>query len=408
MVRVSERSRLLRDLDGALVILVVQQILFRYSHPVVAARARKTANMLMVVKAGVMEQRFINTRRKLSKELGALKILPLLEVDEFIQEVRVCQQTFAFILHEIEDDPIFHNNSTCPQRETWIQLACALDRIGHFGNGSAVGRVARAKGIGYGSVILYTKRVIHALKNLSLKYIYWPDASEREKLSAFNLTEFGFDNCILSTDGTHVVLAQKPNLDGEVYYNRKCTYSMNVMLTFDHKRQIRYLIAGWPGSVHDSSIWESGHVHKDPERYFSPGQYQFGDSGFSLTRQMLVPYRQPAASVAENEEFNFRLSRGRVVSEHGNGILKGRWQSLRALPICINKGVHVNLVCDWIVASCVLHNIVNSRRLVADEVPLEPVHEEDALGQGGPNQIIHDSLQQWRRDIQQKVLHYWA
>eukprot|EP00474_Spongospora_subterranea_P010468 CRZ10926.1 hypothetical protein [Spongospora subterranea] len=58
------------------------------------------------------------------------------------------------------------------------------------------------------------------------------------------------------------------------------------------------------------------------------GQYQFGDSGYRLTKYKITPSKQPAAMRPENEEFNLRLSRGRVVSEHGNAVLKARWQSL--------------------------------------------------------------------------------
>ena len=136
----------------------------------------------------------------------------------------------------------------------WIQLACTLDRLGHFGNGSAFGRVARTKGIGYGTVSLYTKHVIAALKDLAPRYIFWPDEAERVQLSHHNHENFGFDGCILSSDGTHIVLFQKPGLEGEVYFNRKSSYSMNVLLTFDAHRNIRYLISGWPGSVHDSTL----------------------------------------------------------------------------------------------------------------------------------------------------------
>ena len=117
--------------------------------------------------------------------------------------------------------------------EVWVQLACALHRLGHSGTGSSVGMVARAKGVGYGGVILFTGRVIIALKSLVRKYIYWPNEEERRRLGEQTHEKFGFRNCIASTDGTHIVLFQRPGLDGEVYFNRKCTYSMNVLLTFD-------------------------------------------------------------------------------------------------------------------------------------------------------------------------------
>ena len=51
-------------------------------------------------------------------------------------------------------------------------------------------------------------------------------------------------------------------------FKRKCSYPFNVMLTFDYNRNIRYVNAGWPGSVDDSKIWESGSAAKNPARVF--------------------------------------------------------------------------------------------------------------------------------------------
>lgn len=218
--------------------------------------------------------------------------------------------------------------------------------------------------------------------------------------------EMIFSGCVSSTDGTHVILFQKPGLDGEVYYNRKCQYSMNVQLTFDHRRHIRYLVAGWPGSVHDTTAWESGAIFRTPTEYFSPGQYQFGDSGYRLTTYMITPYKQPAASRPENEEFNLRLSRGRVVSEHGNGVLKARWQSLRGLPICINQASHVRYACDWILACCVLHNMVNEVNMSEDQ--MEPFLE-DNNARRHDSAVFHENTDAngWRKEIQAKVLQFW-
>ena len=266
--------------------------------------------------------------------------------------------------------------------------------------------ISRAKGVSYGSVCEYTKRVIKALNDLAPKYIFWPDEAERSLLSRENHQQFGFRGCISSTDGTHIVLSQKPGLDGEVFFNRKHTYSMNVLLTFDRNRQIRYVLSGWPGSVHDNTIWENGKIAKAPTRFFSAGQFQLGDSGFRLTPTMIVPYRHPAASLPLNQAFNERLSAARVVSEHGNGILKARWQSLRALPICVNEPSDVQFVCDWISACCVLHNIVNQRRLEADRIE----YELDIDGESIRNVQVYESSvgYQVRLQIQQDVLNFWS
>ena len=55
------------------------------------------------------------------------------------------------------------NQSRNSQREVWIQLLVALERLGCEGNGASVGRIARAAGISTGAVTLYTQRVVKAL-----------------------------------------------------------------------------------------------------------------------------------------------------------------------------------------------------------------------------------------------------
>ncbi|ETV77186.1 hypothetical protein H257_09073 [Aphanomyces astaci] len=50
--------------------------------------------------------------------------------------------------------------------------------------------------------------------------------------------------------------------------------------------------------------------------------------------RMLTPYRLPYSSASGNDAFNTGRASMRVVCEHGNGISKGRWSSLSALPIC--------------------------------------------------------------------------
>jgi hypothetical protein len=101
MPRVSDKHRLLRDIDMMLRIVALQQQSYRHSNPDRAAAAKEKGYALLSVRAGIAEQRYMNPRRTLTKMLGALQVLPDLEVDEFIQEVRVSQETFCFILSMI-------------------------------------------------------------------------------------------------------------------------------------------------------------------------------------------------------------------------------------------------------------------------------------------------------------------
>ncbi|KAL3660523.1 hypothetical protein V7S43_014667 [Phytophthora oleae] len=54
----------------------------------------------------------------------------------FRDKTRMHRSSFTRIVREMEDNPIFHNNSYCPQAPVWMQLAVALDRFAHNGTSS--------------------------------------------------------------------------------------------------------------------------------------------------------------------------------------------------------------------------------------------------------------------------------
>lgn len=48
--------------------------------------------------------------------------------------------------------------------------------------------------------------------------------------------------------------------DGEVFRNRKGYYSINVQLITDANLKIRDIVARWPGSQHDSTIFSHSRI----------------------------------------------------------------------------------------------------------------------------------------------------
>ncbi|OQR83407.1 hypothetical protein ACHHYP_20742 [Achlya hypogyna] len=145
----------------------------------------------------------------------------LLPANEFLQELRGTKSTFVHILRLIKDHAVFTNAAYTSQGPVWVQLACALHRLGHNGTGASAGSVARSKGVGYGTVLDYTKRVITALVDMAPDVVQWPGPCERAAMSRYNADKYGLDGCILSSDGTHCLLYQCPSIDGEVYFSCK-------------------------------------------------------------------------------------------------------------------------------------------------------------------------------------------
>ena len=60
--------------------------------------------------------------------------------------------------------------------------------------------------------------------------------------------------------------------NAEVFKNRKGYFSLNVQAVCDHTMRIRDIVARWPGSAHDSTIFSHSNLHnKFEEQQFSTG-----------------------------------------------------------------------------------------------------------------------------------------
>ncbi|KLO13912.1 hypothetical protein SCHPADRAFT_827310 [Schizopora paradoxa] len=119
-----------------------------------------------------------------------------------------CQPRSFQILHTlIKNHPVFQNKSNNPQTPVDIQLAITLYRMGRFGNGASVGDISCNTGFSEGSEVEKS----------------WVDG------------QVGFvgpcRDGIVQHDGTLVTLYIKPSLNGDAYFSRKSTYSLNIQVS---------------------------------------------------------------------------------------------------------------------------------------------------------------------------------
>ena len=161
---------------------------------------------------------------------------------------------------------------------------------------------------------------------------------------------------------------------------------MNLQLICDHRRLIRGYTIGWPGSVYDSDVIGSSKYCTKPKKYFSNGQFLMADAGYALLRFICTPFRQPAASLEENELFNHLFSSARVTIEHVNGILKGRFGSLKGLRIEIKEVEDFKRLNEWVLVCLILHNILT---IYNDDFDCEEEQEAD---------IVHDIVPEENND----------
>ena len=91
---------------------------------------------------------------------------------------------------------------------------------------------AQKMGVGNGTVVLYTRRVIKAINSLEHQFVYWPNRRLRAQMSSRLERTCGFKDCVGFVDGTHVVFMQKPSKDPETWYCYKGYYGMNLQVIF--------------------------------------------------------------------------------------------------------------------------------------------------------------------------------
>jgi hypothetical protein len=114
------------------------------------------------------------------------------------------------------------------------QLAIALYRFGHDGNAASLQSVANWAGIGKGTVMLCTQRVMVAILQPSFmqEAVRFPTVDEKNKakawVAAHSCRAWRHGWCMV--DGTLIPLAERPHWFGESYFDRKCNYSLNIQV----------------------------------------------------------------------------------------------------------------------------------------------------------------------------------
>ncbi|KAJ8909980.1 hypothetical protein NQ315_008241 [Exocentrus adspersus] len=146
--------------------------------------------------------------------------------------------------------------------------------------------------------------------------------------------QYHIPGIIGAIDCTHVAIIAPPlndeNYPEYVYINRKRYHSLNVQLICDHNMRILNVNSRFPGSSHDSYIWQMSNVRNVIENIYRTnhrGYYLIGDQGYPLRPWLLTPLEQPEPNTPEFR-FNTAFKRARSTIERCNGLLKSRFRCL--------------------------------------------------------------------------------
>uniref|UniRef100_A0A6P7GR91 Putative nuclease HARBI1 n=1 Tax=Diabrotica virgifera virgifera TaxID=50390 RepID=A0A6P7GR91_DIAVI len=199
------------------------------------------------------------------------------------------------------------------------------------------------------------------------EWIKFPtDAQEvvRKKREFFE--SCGIPGTIGAIDCTHIRIIS-PKAEEHAYMNRKGYHSMNVQLICDTNLFIVNVNSSFPGSCHDSYIWQQSVIQTYLQNSYRNGDrntWLLGDSGYPQQPWLMTPV--PGAQPNSPEErFNQAHASGRNHIERTNGVLKSRFRCImgeRELRYEPPK------VCILVNACCILHNMCIRSRVPLLEI----------------------------------------
>lgn len=163
-----------------------------------------------------------------------------------------------------------------------------------------------------------------------------------------------------------------------------------LQLVCDHKTLITHCFAGYPGSVHDQRVFRHSEVADflNTVEKFPANSHILGDAAYGLHQHLLTPFRDNGHLTDRQKNYNYRHAAARVVVERCIGLLKGRMRSLLdRLPM-----TRVDLMAEYIVACCVIHNICILQRDEIRIITISTSSQENNIQERNQN-IVYENRQ---------------
>ena len=215
-------------------------------------------------------------------------------------------------------------------------------------------------GVSKSSTSRIIKKCSAAIASLKDRYISFPNENELQgiKTEFFNIARM--PNIVGAIDCTHIPILSPGKDQAELYRNRKGFYSINVQVIGDANLLVRNIVARWPGSTHDSRIFDNSVIADKFENGEIDG-ILVGDNGYALKPYLLTPLLNPTTPA--QRRYNYVHCQTRVKIENLFGLMKSRFPCL-ALKLRLKKQTSLTVI----IACAVLHNLARIRN-IPNEVP---------------------------------------
>ena len=291
-------------------------------------------------------------------------VVPLFTDTMWIENFRMSKETFKYICCRLK--PALERMDTNYRRSVPLEKRVAL-ALWKLATNSEYRSIGHLFGVGLSTACDCVKEFCSSVEEILYpEVIQMPDAEKFKEMSLYFEERWGVPQCVGAIDGSHIPI-MAPQEHPTEYYNRKGWYSMTLQAIVDGKGLFWNIYTGQPGSLHDarvlrlSAVWELAERAKVFSQQYESisgqdvGNYIIGDAAYPLTSWLMKPFPDTGALTHEQEVFNCKISRARVVVEYAFGRLKGRWGCLQKRNDCCLERVR-----SMVVTCCVLHNLCES------------------------------------------------
>lgn len=208
------------------------------------------------------------------------------------------------------------------------------------------------------------EQVSYAIAALAKEHIKFPYPNYMQTTVSDFFKIAKFPRVVGAIDCTHVRVQSPGGDNAEIFRNRKGYFSLNIQAVCDANLVIQDLVTRWPGSAHESNIFNNSRLKVFLETGHFKNYVILGDSGYKQSKYMMTPLLN---THTESERlYNESQIRTRNTIERCFGVWKRRFPILS-----MGMRVSINTVMAIISACGVLHNIA-----ISAKDPLPPINNE--------------------------------
>lgn len=208
---------------------------------------------------------------------------------EFKCRYRFSRNTVMLLLNHIENNLVSITDRNHPI-DPMNQLLIALR---FYATGTFQNVVGDHINISKATVSRIIKKVTHNTALLKPLFLKMPSEEEVTETKRKFYLVAGFPGVIGAIDYTHIRVQSPGGQDAERFRNRKGYFLINVQAVCNSQLNFLNLVARWPGSVHDSTIFNDSPLKHEMEAGHFPNCYLLGDNGYPCKQYLLTPLLNP-------------------------------------------------------------------------------------------------------------------